>query len=60
MFNIDCFLFLSLCSLRRLVFSGIFYWADGDIYEGGFVEDLRHGYGIYLYANGDKYQGEWF
>ncbi len=30
-------------------------WKLGDIYEGGFKKNLRHGKGKYVYANGDIY-----
>ena len=32
---------------------------DGKTYEGSFVNDLKHGFGILKYENGDFYQGEW-
>jgi hypothetical protein len=34
-------------------------YANGDIYIGGWVADLRHGQGSMEYANGDEYTGEW-
>ena len=37
----------------------IYTWANGDIYEGDFQDDQRHGKGIFTCANGDKYEGAW-
>jgi len=46
---------------------GTHYYATGDRYEGQFVDDKRHGWGItfiqhigiYYYNNNNKYEGEW-
>lgn len=35
-------------------------YPDGSTYEGEWKNDLKHGYGVYIYANGDKYEGQWF
>ena len=32
-------------------------YANGDKYEGPFVDDKKHGQGILTFANGDKYEG---
>ena len=32
---------------------------NGDVYEGDYKKNERHGNGKYLYANGDIYQGNW-
>ena len=32
---------------------------DGDMYEGTFKNDKRHGKGIYHRVSGERYQGEW-
>ena len=29
------------------------------MYDGDFVNGLRHGYGTFYYANGAKYEGGW-
>jgi hypothetical protein len=34
-------------------------YATGNVYEGGYVEDKRHGHGKYSYATGDVYEGEY-
>jgi hypothetical protein len=34
-------------------------YAGGDIYEGAWQNDLKHGYGILEKKNGDKYYGYW-
>ena len=32
-------------------------YKDGSIYNGLFVDGLKHGMGLILYQNGDKYEG---
>ena len=34
--------------------------ADGDIYEGYWLNDKAHGQGTYKHANGATYVGDWF
>jgi len=34
--------------------------ADGDVYEGEWLDDKAHGRGIYIHMDGAKYDGEWF
>ena len=34
------------------------FWANGDRYEGDFVDDKRTGRGAFIWANGDRYEGE--
>ena len=31
----------------------------GDVYEGSFKDDKRHGKGTYTYFSGDVYTGDW-
>ena len=38
---------------------GIYYFSNGDKYEGEWKNDKREGYGIYYYSDKDKYEGEW-
>ncbi|ETO19146.1 hypothetical protein RFI_18089 [Reticulomyxa filosa] len=38
---------------------GIFYFKNGDRYEGEYRKNVRHGYGVMHYKNGDKYSGDW-
>jgi len=33
--------------------------ADGDTYEGDWLDDKANGNGTYLHANNAKYVGEW-
>lgn len=33
-------------------------WSDGRQYEGEFLDDKRHGYGVYKWS-GRQYVGEW-
>jgi hypothetical protein len=37
---------------------GSFTWANGDVYEGEWKEDVCDGKGVLITANGDKYEGE--
>eukprot|EP01119_Soliformovum_irregulare_P020341 TRINITY_DN6566_c0_g1_i1.p1 TRINITY_DN6566_c0_g1~~TRINITY_DN6566_c0_g1_i1.p1 ORF type:complete len:1230 (+),score=370.31 TRINITY_DN6566_c0_g1_i1:414-3692(+) len=37
---------------------GIYFYSNGDKFEGHFLEDRPDGNGTFYYANGDKYQGE--
>ena len=37
---------------------GVYYFSDGDIYEGEFKDGLSSGNGTYTYQNGDIYVGE--
>ncbi len=34
-------------------------WGGGNRYEGGFANDLLHGYGVMYWSNGDRYEGKW-
>jgi hypothetical protein len=38
---------------------GLYIWANGEIYRGGFTNDTREGQGKYLWPNGDTYEGHW-
>lgn len=33
--------------------------ADGDIYDGDWIDDKAHGMGTYSHSNGAFYNGEW-
>ena len=33
--------------------------ADGDVYEGDWVDDKANGQGEYMHLNGAHYKGEW-
>lgn len=38
----------------------MFKWPDGRIYDGEFLNDLKHGYGIYsVQESNEKYLGNW-
>lgn len=39
--------------------TGNLRYSNGDRYEGGFKDGLKHGRGTYNYANGDVYEGEY-
>ena len=34
-------------------------WKDGNRYEGEYINDLKHGFGVYTWADGSRYEGEW-
>ena len=38
---------------------GIYYFNDGDRYEGDYKNDNKEGKGIMHYNNGDRYEGYW-
>ena len=38
---------------------GILGYDDQTVYEGEFVQGLRHGQGTMVYENGDIYEGGW-
>ena len=33
--------------------------ADGDVYEGNWLNDKAHGEGDYIHLDGAKYSGDW-
>ena len=38
---------------------GIYEFANGDRYEGRYMDDKRHGQGVLEFANGDRYEGRY-
>lgn len=38
---------------------GIYTWANGEKYVGGFKNDKKDGHGLYKFANGEVFEGEW-
>ena len=38
---------------------GIFYYNNGEKYDGDWKENKKEGNGIYYYSNGSIYEGEW-
>lgn len=34
--------------------------ADGDVYEGMWLDDKAHGFGTYTHQDGGQYQGNWY
>jgi len=38
---------------------GRFILADGDVFQGNWVDDKAHGNGNYYYAEGATYKGSW-
>ena len=48
------------------IYIGIYYYNDGNKYDGELANDMKNGYGIlyisvgvFDYNNGDKYDGNW-
>ena len=40
-------------------FGVVKYAANGDRFEGYFLNDKKHGKGVYTYSNGYSYEGQW-
>ena len=40
------------------VLAGKYRWADGNSYEGDFVDDSRDGFGVYRWLDGSIYEGQ--
>ena len=39
---------------------GVYYYINGNTYTGQWLNDKKHGSGIYVYAaSNEKYEGEW-
>lgn len=38
---------------------GVYTWANGEVYEGEWVNGLKEGQGIWKGIFGDSYIGEW-
>ena len=38
---------------------GVFYYNNGDKYDGCYRDDKRHGKGAFTLADGTKYEGDW-
>lgn len=38
---------------------GTLRWPDGKKYEGEYLNDIKHGYGIYYWNDGRIYDGMW-
>jgi len=39
--------------------NGTMFYANGDVYTGEWINNVRHGYGTMSYSNGDIYVGKW-
>ena len=44
---------------NKLNGKGVFYYVNGDKYDGDFKDNKLNGYGTLYYKNGNKYEGEW-
>ncbi len=38
---------------------GKYLWPNGQVYEGEWDNNLKHGSGMWLSGKGDSYAGEW-
>lgn len=36
---------------------GIFFYPTGDVYFGGWKEEMFHGQGVYIFSSGEIYDG---
>ena len=34
---------------------GMFHWIDGRVYDGEYMNDIQHGYGVYTYMDKRQY-----
>lgn len=39
---------------------GVYYYADGSVYDGAWVTGKMQGKGAFIYPNGNKYDGDFF
>ena len=44
---------------KKMHGNGIYYYSDGDKYDGEWKYDKKSGKGVYYYNNDYKYDGEW-
>ena len=52
------FIMANICDLRHG--QGRFLWANGESYEGVYVNDQRTGKGVYRWPDGSIYEGSFF
>ena len=45
--------------LKGIDMDGKMTFANGNMYEGEFKDDMKHGEGKFTYANGDVYEGDY-
>jgi hypothetical protein len=38
---------------------GVYKYANGDIYEGGWIDSIKEGHGTYCYSKGNIVKGIW-
>jgi len=48
-----------IVKVKRSPGNGTMYYANGDVYMGEWINNLRHGHGTMSYKNGDMYVGKW-
>ncbi len=44
---------------KQNAWSWCVYHANGDVYDGEWQSDKRHGHGMYTYKSGSVYVGQW-
>ena len=37
----------------------MYYYSDGDKYDGNWENNVANGYGVYTFSDGEKYEGSW-
>ena len=47
------------CELRHRWCACQYFYADGGVYEGEWMDGKMHGRGSYVFANKNRYEGEW-
>lgn len=45
--------------MEFLIFRGETSWPDGKRYIGDYLDDKKHGEGIFEWGNGKRYEGSW-
>ena len=40
-------------------FVGVYIYSNGDMYEGGYFNGEKNGYGVAVWSNGSRYEGNW-
>ena len=43
--------------MGRVSGKGLYTWVNGDTYDGEWVNEIKHGYGVWKGASGDSYIG---
>ena len=57
--NLIMEMFMKVDFYRWSFTGGKYIWADGDVYEGGYIDGIKTGKGKYTWPNGNVYEGDW-